>query len=214
MGSAISSCFQEKQENNYLKGKVMMKLHDALRLKREGIIKLENLADHPNYIEQLDDWAAVDRRATDQVYVFSYRHENGVFSDTQSLGKRYMSANYKWALDFMEQKYDEMKDKKAETVPIAWLDILCTCHDNETLQDAFGYMGSLYLNNIVVNNYMKSPETFIQVQSRGWIYQESAFPAIELQEWDDDAWNDMVYYRVVADLILRRGYQAIIKRKA
>ena len=184
-----------------------MKLEHAKRSNREAIVELRGLSGHPNYIPRLAEWAAVDRRRDDEVYVFSYRHKGGEFSSTDGMGDRYLSANYEWALDYLDNK---------DNADIGWVDILCTCHDEETLMDAFGYMGDLYLNNKVVNNYMTSPTTFAEVQTRGWIYQESAFPAIDVEGsgWNDEAWSDISHYRVVADLILRRGFQGLVKTQA
>ncbi len=244
MGGTVSICGgggENKNKNNNrdnekLKGKVIMKLEHARRLNRSGIVELEKLSGHPNYIARLADWAAVDRLPSDKVYVFSYRHLNGLFASTDggNLGDRYLSGNYEWALDYLEKNEEKMKleegtvattatsralcntTKTESHVAIGWLDILCTCHDEETLMDAFGYMGDLYLNNKVANNYMSTPKAFSEVQTRGWIYQESAFPAIDIEAcgWDDEAWNDISYYRIVADLILRRGFQGLVKTKA
>ena len=209
MGDTFSKCLNSGNDpSGFLKGKVMMKLEHAKELKREGMVELSKLSGHANYISELANWAAVDRRKDDLVYVFSYRHIGGKFEPTSDLGDRYLSSNYSWALDYLNGKEKEGK------IAIGWLDILCTCHDEETLIDAFGYMGDLYLNNKVVNNYMTTPSAFAGVQTRGWIYQESAFPSIDVQGWNDRAWEDITHYRVVADLILRRGYQGDVKTKA
>jgi len=211
MGGTVSRCCISKvgkESDDHLKGKVMMKLDNATHLEREGMVELSKLSGHPNYIPELANWAAVDRRKDDEVYVFSYRHQGGKFATTSELGDRYVSANYAWALDYLNCK--ELEGK----VAIGWVDILCTCHDEETLMDAFGYMGELYLNNKVVNNYMSTPKDFAEVQTRGWIYQESAFPSIDIQGWNDHAWADIGHYRIVADLILRRGFQGHVKTKS
>ena len=218
MGSVLSQFNSDKSKEVHieesLNGKVMMKLKHAKRLKRKGLVELSKLSGHPNYTPELSQWAAVDRMKEEkhgEIYVFSYRHQDGIFGATDGLGDRYMSANYKWALEYLNEK-EEQNDNNQ--IAIGWLDILCTCHNGETLMEAFGYMGELYLNNKVVNNYMKTPADFAAVQSRGWIYQESAFPSIDVTEWDDDKWGDISHYRIVADLILRRGYQGLIKNKA
>ena len=112
-----------------------MKLEDAKRLNRTGLVELSKLSGHPNYIDKLEKMVAVDRYKQDLVHVFSYRHKGGIFARTNGLNERYLSANFEWALDYLEAVG---KDKGI--VAIGWLDILCTCHDEETLNDAFLYM--------------------------------------------------------------------------
>jgi len=73
-------------------------------------VELSKLSGHPNYVSCLKDWAAVNRHADDKVHVFSYRHQGGVFAPTDGLGDRYLSANYEWALNHL----DEMMNKNGD----------------------------------------------------------------------------------------------------
>jgi len=182
---------RKENEIGLLKGKVIMKLNHAKRKNRSGLVELSKLSGHPNYVSCLKDWAAVNRHADDKVHVFSYRHQGGIFAPTDGLGDRYLSANYEWALNHLDEMMNKNGDDNDDNDGyggIGWIDILCTCHDEETLMDAFGYMGELYLYNKVSNNYMTSPTAFAEVQARGWIYQESAFPSIDVRGWNDEAW--------------------------
>jgi hypothetical protein len=143
-------------------------------------VSLDCLKGHCNYDEILSEFLLVPAQELNPQQPFfssSYQHAKATVDLCDDGKSYYLSQNYVWFL------------KKLQPGMFAWVDVLCIAPAGHTLQQAFGYMGDLYRQSVVIADYLQHPMHWVAAETRGWIYQESAFTALSHISMDKEAWS-------------------------
>jgi hypothetical protein len=145
----------------YLAGK-----HFVLSLKVAGVSLNTWFNGHPNWRggSPWDRLHVVERNKLPKETrssIISYRHDS---TNAKHLEKGYLPCNTLAVLE------DLVRNCGTEALEGLWVDVLCIAPSGQTLKNAFGYMGRLYLDSEVHLCWLQQDS--LEPLTRGWIFQE------------------------------------------